>query len=266
MHAITPKIPLFFLLFYLEVLDKIFTFAVELKNQYNFISLMKRLALLMFFMFGLTCCFYAQSKNQCKKEARVGEKLVELVKAKEYEKVFRLLDKVKVKEGYKIKIEPYDTEAAFMAGGDVSSICIYDKDGKLLTNNFEEDFWSYLQVEKSKMGAWQAYLISQMWHYLPLFWHANYARQEYVYTQSSKVKFTGLLDDEEESFNSAMSTNNVTPNIVKDGDKFIISACYWTIFGGLKREKYVVSFKADNVDVKWLEAENLFEYHAPIRF
>ena len=225
---------------------------------------MKRLALLMFFIFGLTCCFYAQSKNQYKKEARVGEKLVELVKAKEYEKVFRLLDKVKVKEGYKIKIEPYDAEKAFMAGGAVSSICIYDKDEKLLTDDFKEDFWSYLQVEKSKMGAWQAYLINQMWHYLPLYWHANYEHHEYVYTQSSKVEFEGDLNDEEESFNSAMSANNVTPNIVRDGDNFIISACYWTIHGGLIREKYIVSFEGDCVNVKYFDYEDLFEYHSYI--
>lgn len=221
---------------------------------------MKRLALLMFFVVGLTCCFYAQSKNQCKKEARVGEKLVELVKAKEYEKVFRLLDKVKVKEDYKIKIEPYDAEKAFMAGGAVCSICIYDKDGKLLTDNFKEDFWSYLQVEKSKMGAWQAYLINQMWLYLPLYSPANFLRREYVYTQSSKIEFEDGLNDEEEAFNSAISANNVTPNIVRDGDNFIISACYWTISGGLIREKYIVCFEEDSVNVKYFDDEVLFKY------
>ena len=115
---------------------------------------MKRLVFSMLFVFGLTCCFCAQSKNQFKREVRVGEKLVELVKAKNYDKVFGLLDKIKVKDGCKIKIEPYDREKAFMAGGAVSSICIYDKEGKLLTDNFKDDFWSYLQVEKSKMGAW----------------------------------------------------------------------------------------------------------------
>lgn len=221
---------------------------------------MKRLVFLMLFVFGLTCCFYAQSKNQCKKEAKIGEKLVELVKAKEYEKVFCLLDKVKVKEGYKIKIEPYNAEEAVMTEGAVNYICIYDKEGKLLTTNFKEDFWSYLQVEKSKMGAWQAYLINQMWQYLPLYWQTIFLRREYVYTQSSKIEFVGNLDDEKEAFNSAMSANDVTPNIVRNGDNFIISACYWTISGGLIREKYIVSFEMDSVNVKYFDYEVLFTY------
>ena len=225
---------------------------------------MKRLVFLMLFVFGLTCCFYAQSKNQCKKEAKIGEKLVELVKAKEYEKVFCLLDKVKVKEGYKIKIEPYNAEEAVMTKGAVNYICIYNKEGKLLTTNFKEDFWSYLQVEKSKMGAWQAYLINQMWQYLPLYWQTNFLRREYVYTQSSKVEFEGNLDDDKESFNSAMSANNVTPNIVRDGDNFIISACYWTIHSGLIREKYIVCFEGDSVNVKYFDVEVLFEYNVYI--
>ena len=227
---------------------------------------MKRLVFSMLFVFGLTCCFCAQSKNQFKREVRVGEKLVELVKAKNYDKVFGLLDKIKVKDGCKIKIDPYDREKAFMAGGAVSSICIYDKEGKLLTDNFKDDFWSYLQVEKSKMGAWQAYLVKRMWHYLPLYWHANYVRQEYVYAQSSKVEFEGVLDDEEESFNSAIRANDVTPSIVQEGDKFFISACYWTIHGGLFREKYVVSFEGDNVVIKKIEysIENLFDYDCGI--
>ena len=225
---------------------------------------MKRLVFLMLFVFGLTCCFYAQSKNQCKKEAKIGEKLVELVKAKEYEKVFCLLDKVKVKEGYKIKIEPYNAEEAVMTKGAVNYICIYDKEGKLLTTNFKEDFWSYLQVEKSKMGAWQAYLINQMWQYLPLYWQTNFLRREYVYTQSSKVEFEGNLDDDKESFNSAMSANNVTPNIVRDGDNFIISACYWTIHSGLIREKYIVCFEGDSVNVKYFDVEVLFKYNVYI--
>ena len=225
---------------------------------------MKRLVFLMLFVFGLTCCFYAQSKNQCKKEAKIGEKLVELVKAKEYEKVFCLLDKVKVKEGYKIKIEPYNAEEAVMTEGAVNYICIYDKEGKLLTTNFKEDFWSYLQVEKSKMGAWQAYLINQMWQYLPLYWQTNFLRREYVYTQSSKVEFEGNLDDDKESFNYAMSVNKVTPNIVRDGDNFIISACYWTIHSGLIREKYIVCFEGDSVNVKYFDVEVLFEYNVYI--
>jgi hypothetical protein len=173
-----------------------------------------------------------------------------------------LLDKIVVKDGLMTQIVPFNREIiSTMALGGNSSICIYDSTGtKLVSNNFHEDFWSYFQVEKSKMGAWQVYLLHNMWHYLPLWWHSNYARRSYVYSKSSKIELEGVLDDEESSFNQAITTNDVTPSIKQEGDEFFISACYWTIHGGLYREKCVVKFHGDKVTIKNIDSNVLFEY------
>lgn len=53
----------------------------------------------------------------------------------------------------------------------------------------------------------------------------------------------------------------MTPSIVQKGDKFFISACYWTIHGGLFCEKCVVKFDGDKVIIKNLDSDVLFEYY-----
>jgi hypothetical protein len=230
---------------------------------------MKRLIFCAFFISVLITCVNVKSFSKDNasiqasiEEIRIGEALDKLVEDKDYDKVFCLLDKIVVKDGLMMQIEPFNREfISPMALGGNSSICIYDSTGtKLVSTNFDKDFWSYLQVEKSKMGAWQVYLLHNMWHYLPLWWHSNYARRSYVYSKSSKIELEGVLDDEESSFNQAITTNDVTPSIKQKGDKFFISACYWTIHGGLYREKCVVKFDGDKVTIKNIDSNVLFEY------
>jgi hypothetical protein len=230
---------------------------------------MKRLIFCAFFISVLITCVNVKSFSKDNagiqasiEEIRMGETLDKLVKDKDYDKVFCLLDKIVVKDGLMTQIVPFNREIiSTMALGGNSSICIYDSTGtKLVSTNFDEDFWSYFQVEKSKMGAWQVYLLHNMWHYLPLWWHSNYARRSYVYSKSSKIELEGVLDDEESSFNQAITTNDVTPSIKQEGDEFFISACYWTIHGGLYREKCVVKFHGDKVTIKNIDSNVLFEY------
>jgi hypothetical protein len=230
---------------------------------------MKRLIFCAFFISVLITCVNVKSFSKDNagiqasiEEIRMGEALDKLVEDKDYDKVFCLLDKIIVKDGLMTQIVPFNREIiSTMALGGNSSICIYDSTGtKLVSTNFDKDFWSYLQVEKSKMGAWQVYLLHNMWHYLPLWWHSNYARRSYVYSKSSKIELEGVLDDEESSFNQAITTNDVTPSIKQEGDEFFISACYWTIHGGLYREKCVVKFHGDKVTIKNIDSNVLFEY------
>ena len=233
---------------------------------------MKRLIFCAFFISVLITCVNVKSFSKDNagvqasiEEIRMGETLVKLVKDKDYDKVFCLLDKIIVKDGLMTQIVLFNREfilpmESTPLGGN-SSICIYDSmEMKLVSTNFDKDFWSYFQVEKSKMGAWQVYLLHNMWHYLPLWWHSNYERRSYVYSKSSKIELEGGLDDEESSFNQAITTNDVTPSIKQEGDEFFISACYWTIHGGLYREKCVVKFDGDKVRIKNIDSNVLFEY------
>ena len=152
-----------------------------------------------------------------------------------------------------------DEKDTFDMFADTSPIVIYNEQGEWLSTNFEDDFWNYLQVENSQMGAWQAYLLSQMWHYLPLQWHANYSYRDYIYSQSSKS-----YDILREHF--IAGKHQVAPQITQEGDKFLISACYWSEFEGLVREHYAVTFENDRVYVEGLDANVLYEYDCGIQF
>lgn len=224
---------------------------------------MKRLVFCFFFLFlGLMECQCVKSVNQ---EIRTGETLVKLVEEEDYDKIFSLLDKIALRGGGTLKVKCWGVDALSYLGA-TYSVCVYDVDGKRLSNNFEEDFWSYLQVKKSKMGAWQAYLLDNMWRYLPLYDHANYFRRSYVYSKSSKIELEGVFDDEESSFNQAISVNDVTPSIERKGDEFFISACYWTVFGGLCRQNCVVKFDSEKVSIKYFDSDVLFEYYQYILY
>ena len=192
-------------------------------------------------------------------EIELAIQIAQLVEGENYNDVLTLLDKIVVKDNYSMKIVPYYDKDTFDMFADTSPIVIYNEQGEWLSTNFEDDFWNYLQVENSQMGAWQAYLLSQMWHYLPLQWHANYSYRDYIYSQSSKS-----YDILREHF--IAGKHQVAPQITQEGDKFLISACYWSEFEGLVREHYAVTFENDRVYVEELDANILYEYDCGIQF
>ena len=227
---------------------------------------MKRLCVYLLLCLVVMGCSPDTPTEPCKDEAQLAIQLAQLVEDESFEDALSILDRIIVKDDNLIKIVPYYDKNTIDYHGDISPIVIYNQQGEWLSTNFQEDFWTYLQVEESQMGAWQAYLMSQMWHYLPLWWHSNYERRSYVYSKSSKIELEGDLDDEEYSFNQAITTNDVTPSIKQEGDEFFISACYWTIHGGLYREKCVVKFDGDKVTIKNIDSDVLFEYHCGILY
>ena len=192
-------------------------------------------------------------------EIELAIQIAQLVEGENYNDVLTLLDKIVVKDNYSMKIVPYYDKDTFDMFADTSPIVIYNEQGEWLSTNFEDDFWNYLQVENSQMGAWQAYLLSQMWHYLPLQWHANYSYRDYIYSQSSKG-----YDILREHF--IAGKHKVAPQITQERDKFLISACYWSEFEGLVRERYAVTFENDRVYVEELDVNVLYEYDCGIQF
>lgn len=85
-------------------------------------------------------------------------------------------------------------------------------------------------------GVWQVFLLKYFWHYLPLWWHANYDRREYVYSIKDLEKVITQERKGEPIENFDASRYDVTPRIkCRGGSKYVVSACYWTEFGGLIR-------------------------------
>ena len=188
-------------------------------------------------------------------ETELAIQIAQLVEGENYNDVLTLLDKIVVKDNYSMKIVPYYDKDTFDMFADTSPIVIYNEQGEWFSTNFEDDFWNYLQVENSQMGAWQAYLLSQMWHYLPLQWHANYSYRDYLYSQSSKGY--GYFRR-----NFVASWHTLAPKITQEGDKYLISACYWSEFEGLVREYYAVTFENGIVQVQEIKQDVLYKYNS----
>ena len=220
---------------------------------------MKRYFFCLLLCLGMMGCSSNTPTEPYEDEIDLAIQIAQLVEGENYNDVIVLLDKIVVKDNYSMKIVPYYDKDTFDMFADISPIVIYNEQGEWLSTNFEDDFWNYLQVENSQMGAWQAYLLSQMWHYLPLQWHANYSYRDYLYSQSSKGY--GYFRK-----NFVASWHTLAPKITQEGDKYLISACYWSEFEGLVREYYAVTFENGIVQVQEIKQDVLYKYNCGIMF
>lgn len=136
----------------------------------------------------------------------------------------------------------------------------------------ELDPLSHITVEKSPEGLWEYHLLTQMWRFLPLWWHANYAEQTYItdadavsdiahVTEELKKQYEdgkmymyefqpyGLhhASDVENAINltgDAMVLPSVTM-VGDNGDTGEITYTYWSEWGGLTRESIIATVMED---------------------
>ena len=174
----------------------------------------------------------------------VANQLRTLVNASQYNLFLSCLDKLSLPKGSHLCVK----EAQHVDIGDTSKLYI-DNFGKK-----DKKIWEYLRIEDSPMGAWQAYLINEIWHTLPTFWHGGYHRRKYVFSTEDCFDIKPLNAGNEDYYKSRFSKLDVTPIIAKNNDKYYVSACYWTNWGGLIRELIEITIK-DNKVIQFYEAD-----------
>ena len=178
--------------------------------------------------------------NACTPEhIGVARKLVEAVSGNDYPSILRILDKASLPDGATFEVR----ECRETDFGDESKPCILHPDG-----HRDMDIFESFRFEDSPMGAWQAFLLHQMWHYLPLWWHSNYARRRYVYSKDDLKDTTlgrAMVDSGVRHYMTLMGSHvasldldalALTPEIYSENGKHYISCCFWSDFGGLIRE------------------------------
>ena len=186
----------------------------------------------------------------------IAQSLNDLVMKKSYQKVIDLLDKVSLPPAMKLKVRECDKQGT----GGISRLFIECPDDPC-----DYNIYDHLRFEDSPMGAWQAYLLGRMWHYLPLWWHANYDRRDYIYSKDDYNHITHFID---RKFNvNVLSDFDVAPEIYGENGKYYISCCFWTDFGGLKREFVEVTIQGSKVkDLFVFDEKTIFEYQCGIMF
>lgn len=198
-----------------------------------------------------------EKQNRCGDDyIRIAKSLKKLVNKKSYQDIFILLDKTSLPAAMKLGVRECD----HMGAGSVSRLII-----ETAENVRENDIFNYLKFEDSPMGAWQAYLLCQMWHYLPLWWHANYDKRDYIYTREDFSDITHFID---RGFNAdVLNEFNIKPEIYWKDGKYYITCCFWTDFGGLKREFVEVSIKDNRFEGLFVfEEKIIYEYQCGIMF
>ncbi len=174
-------------------------------------------------------------------EEKVGKNLQKLAKEKDFDSLGKVLNKIQVPEGFKLFVHAISKEDECGMGAE-SYPMIVTPDGEEILDR-EKDFWKMLQVEDSPEGAWQVYLLVNLWHYLPMFWHAFYEERHYIYS-NDQLKETlrnqpHFGDDAVPAFD--VDQFDICPVIRKDGNNWLVGAHYWSDFEGLVYEELKIS-------------------------
>lgn len=188
--------------------------------------------------------------------------LREAVENNEYGSILSVLDKAVLPSGFAFGVRSCDMEGDSL--GDWSKPFVQMPDGKRSESIFE-----FFRFEDSSMGVWQAFLLHQMWHYLPLWWHANYERRHYLYSHEDAPIFDRPLPyfKKKVMISPDFSRFNLVPEVYHESAEYYISGCFWTDFGGLIREYAKLTFKDEMLDGFFVfDEKTLVEYDCGICF
>ena len=172
-----------------------------------------------------------------------AHKLFSFATAREYSKFMSCLSKLSLPSSLSLDV----MECEEIGTGDVSQLYV--------TGEFEDlRIFDHINVEDSLDGAWQAFLLRKVWHLLPFFWHGGYSRRYYIFSHED-IPSIELWHDDDRSILNKIYNVDVTPKIAKQEGKYYISCCYWTNWGGLKRELVVITLSQGKA-TEFLDAED----------
>jgi hypothetical protein len=178
-------------------------------------------------------------------------------KEENYGIIMQLLSKLTLPHGTTLHVEKCKQEGT----GSRSKVVIETSDGA-----YDLNIWNYINVEDSKEGAWHAYLLYNLWHVLPLFWHANYDRRNYLFHQSDAKLIECYNREDAERLCSSIGSFVISPEVVQTKGKYYVSSCYFTNFGGLIQEIIEISLSNGKATFHEIERRTLFEYQCGILF
>ena len=201
------------------------------------------------------------------KEEKVGKRLQKLVKEKDFDSIGKVLNKVQVPEGFKLAIHAVSKDEKYGMGAESYAVLI-SPDGEEILDK-DKSFWKMLRVEDSPEGAWQVYLLRNLWHYLPMFWHAFYEERIYVYSKDQLKKVLRYQphfgDEPVPAFN--LDKFEIKPLIWQEDDFWHVGAHYWSDFEGLVYEELKISLSGKvHIYAHPACRKTLHHYHCGICF
>lgn len=191
--------------------------------------------------------------------ASTASSLMQKNQKKRYGEIMDGLDKLSLPDGLSIRVKECQNNGL----GDESQLYIGKK-----KRFYSSEIWDYIYVEDSIDGAWQAFLLYKIRHVLPLFWHANYTRRTYLYSDGDEKYIRNYRNEKhQDEIKKAVKTYAVELDVVETNGKYYVSCCFWSDFGGLIQEVVEISISPEHkASFRDINQKNLYEYNCGIVF
>ena len=151
----------------------------------------------------------------------VGITLHSIIGTKNPNQILSILKNLTLPEDYSLDYSHYISE----------SFGQYDVVVKDSVGNVDKNVFNYINVERSKMGIWQAYLLYTLWHTLPLNDHSNYSHRKFIFS-SKDIESLYLQEDD---IKKKCFKSDIGIYVVGLREYYYISCCYWCRYSGLNR-------------------------------
>lgn len=174
-----------------------------------------------------------------------------------YPKILDLLPKLTLPNGMSLHVEKCKQQGS----GDSSKLFVETPDG-----SYDKNIWDYINVECSEEGAWNAYILYNLWHVLPMFWHALYNRRYYLFFKEFTDYIECLQKEDTIMVRKALKQHITLPDVVKANGRFYVTCCFFTNFGGLIQETIEITIESGKATFHEIERKTLFEYQCGIMF
>lgn len=182
---------------------------------------------------------------------------VQVQKEENYPSIMKYLPDLSLPQRASLHVEKCRMEGS----GDESKLFVEAPEGA-----YDLSIWDYITVKDNEEGAWSAYLLYNLWHVLPLFWHANYNRRFYLF-DPEYIDFIQPMNKEDgESLRAAMKPRYTYPDVIKADGKYYVSCCYFSNFGGLIQETIEITINNGNASFHEIEKNTLLKYDCGVRF
>lgn len=174
-----------------------------------------------------------------------------------YPKILDLLPKLTLPNGMSLHVEKCKQQGS----GDRSKLFVETPDG-----SYDKNIWNFINVECSEEGAWNAYILYNLWYVLPMFWHALYDRRYYLFFKEFTDYIECLQKEDTIMVRKAMKQHITLPDVVKANGRFYVTCCFFTNFGGMIQETVEIAIDNGKASFHVIEQKTLVEYDCGIRF
>lgn len=184
--------------------------------------------------------------------SKKGITLHSIARSLNVDMIIGMLDKISIPKGFQLSLEKQFSESFGQY-----YFYITAPDGTKSKNIFD-----FIEVEDSRMGAWQAYLLYTLWHILPLNDHSNYSQRSFIFIDQDKFS----ISIEGKNAEAELENLNTDLRVLQYESHYYISSCYWCRYKGLERELVELEIRNGKViNILDVVNKNLYDYGRNIR-